>query len=241
VTAPAVKEAFMTRPDARPATSNLPARASILACAALVLAACSATGISLPTQTPATEVAPSASGSDAAPSPTGGPSPDASGVGLPIASGDPEDGASGLEGVLPDQIGGAPATKGSMVATAFLASGLSTPDLEGILARLGVRPSEIRVAFAYTANGPSGTVVFGFRVPGATELELRQALAAGREQEIRGSTTGSHALGGKPTVTIADDPLPGGRSVYRYASGSFVFFIVAGHESTAGEILAGLP
>jgi hypothetical protein len=251
VTASAVEEALMARPQARPATPIVRTFAALLA-GAMVFAACLG-GASTPeattpqAQTPAADTAPPSSGPGAASSPASEPSPypvsssATAATSAPGASAVSGGGATGLEQLLPDRIGGMPAAHGSMAGTVFVTSGLSTPDLGGVLARLGVGPGEIRVSYAYAGTGPSRAGVFVFRVAGASEQELRGALSAGRDQEIRGSAPGMVSIGGKPTVTIADETLPGGRSIYRYAAGSLVFFVTAGHESTAAEILAGLP
>ncbi len=124
----------------------------------------------------------------------------------------------------------------------FLASGLSTPDLGDYLVRLGVRPRDISISFAYTIAGPGGTGVFAFHVMGANQQDLMRAFTDARQPEIRAPIAWqSKVVGGKPTVTAADPGWAAGNSVYRYAAGGAVFFISAGHESTAGEILASLP
>jgi hypothetical protein len=135
-----------------------------------------------------------------------------------------------------------PAHKGSMRGDLFLASGLSTPDLGGYLARLGVRPRDISISFAYVVAGLGGTGVFAFDVRGANQQDLTRAFTDERQPEIRAQIAWqSKVVGGKPTVTAADPGWAVGTSVYRYAAGGVVFFISAGHESTAGEILASLP
>jgi hypothetical protein len=251
VTASAVEEALLARSQARPATPIGRTFAGLLA-GTLVLAACAGAAstpeaTSPQARTPAADVGTRSSGPDAATSPASEPSPDPVASGVPVASNVPvptavqQGGSTSLEQLLPDEIDGMPAAQGSMSGTTFVTSGLSTPDLQGVLARLGVGPRDIRVSFAYAGAGSSRAGVFVFRVPGATEQELQRAFTDERVQEIRGSTPGMVSIGGKPTVTIADETLPGGRSIYRYAAGSLAFFVTAGHESTAAEIFAGLP
>jgi hypothetical protein len=147
-----------------------------------------------------------------------------------------------IESLLPDEIGGQPAQKGSMSGTAFLTSGLATPDLADYFDRLGVQPRAISVSFAYTVAGPTRTGVFAFEVKGASQEDLMRAVTEARQAEIRGSVGWqAKVVGGKPTVTAVDATGAGGKSAYRYAAGDVVFFITAGHESTAAEILASLP
>jgi hypothetical protein len=135
-----------------------------------------------------------------------------------------------------------PAHKGSMRGDLFLTSGMSTPDLGDYLVRLGVHPRDITISYAYTVAGPGGTGVFAFHVMGASQQDLMRAVSDGPQPEIRASFAWqSKMVGGKPTVTAADPGWPGGNAVYRYAASGVVFFISAGHESTAGEILASLP
>ncbi len=147
-----------------------------------------------------------------------------------------------LEDLLPDEIGGQPTQKGLMHGDRFLASGLATPDLADYFIRLGVQPQAISVSFAYTVAGPTGTGVFAFEVQGASQRDLLRAVPDARQAEIRGSAAWqSTVVGGKPTVTAVDASWTGGNAAYRYAAGDVVFFITAGHESTAAEILASLP
>jgi hypothetical protein len=215
----------------------------------LVLVACSARGTTPSDPVQGSNGVPFASGNDQAPSASGelpsgvvasaDPSPSTKD---PFGSTDQPSAADALENLLPDQIGGQPVRKGSMPGDRFVTSGLATPDLGDYLIRLGVHPQAILVSFAYTVAGPKGTGVFAFEVKGASQDDLMRAVTDGRQPEIRGSVAWqSKVVGGKPTVTAADETWAGGNSVYRYAAGNVVFFITAGHESTAAEILASLP
>ena len=193
----------------------------------LVMAACSSGESTTPSASASASVADSvasasadASSSDALPS-----------VDLPNEDAD-------LESLLPDEIGGQPAQKFSMAGDTFMAGGSDDPAFDEFLNRVGAEPSDVSVAFAFSASDQASGV-FAFRVEGASQDELLSEFQAASDAE--GDTTGwSDAnVGGKSVKTAvqtSDDT-----TMYLYPRGDIIFIVTAASESAAAEILTELP
>jgi hypothetical protein len=149
-----------------------------------------------------------------------------------------------LEAILPDEIGGAEVVKFSMGGPELMAdeegSGID-PEFIAFLERLGARPEDISMAFAFSVSPEGDSAVIGaFRVAGASSDELEREFLATMESEGGAVEWESATVGGKDVQT-ADDPDTEGNSLYVYTAGDIVFFVTTPDEATAAELLEPLP
>lgn len=207
-------------------TPRFTARAlAALAAIAVVVAACgNGAATTAPTQgatQPPVTQAPIATQGSAA---SGGPSID------PLAS---FHGAQDLEGMLPDQIAGAPVIKASVSGTDFMSTLGGSEELAAALTKLNKTPADLKVAF-----GSAGTAtIFAFQVNGVPGGEILTALFA---SQTAGSTITDVTFGGKAVkkVIAAGETTP----TYIYVAQDVVFVTLAGvTDAQLNDLFAALP
>jgi hypothetical protein len=175
-------------------------------------------------------------GPSASPTPTvAAPSPSLAEPSLPS-------GASDLEALIPDSVGGVALQKLSMRGNEFANSGSASAEAEEFLRNLGVSPDDVSVAigFGIAPDSGGGVAVFAFRAEGADSGRLMQtfkdATDAERDTPLEWETAN---VGGKQ-VERATDPEQENQ-VYLYVNGDVLVFVATTSEDDAAEVLAGLP
>jgi hypothetical protein len=145
----------------------------------------------------------------------------------------PGHGASGLEAMLPAEVG-------TIVLRKRSASGVGAFDedpigrrVEAFLDSHGEEPTDVR--FAIARGGGLATGVF--EVPGVDRTTLRSAVLQGARQNARARTIVRTMLSGKP-VTKASYR---GSALYLYSRAGRLFYVDTRREDLARRMLALLP
>ncbi|MCA1587703.1 MAG: hypothetical protein LC744_03270 [Chloroflexi bacterium] len=203
---------------------------------ALVLVACTDSQGATPTATPT--ASPSAASEDSDEQDTS----ESEAAALPSL--DLPGSAPELEALLPDEIGGTETVKFSMGGPELMAdqeeSGVD-PEFIAFLERLGARPEDISIAFAFSFSEEGDSAGIGaFRVAGASSDELEREFMATMETEGDVVDWQSASVAGKDVQTTAD-PDTEGNTIYVYTAGDIVFFVTTQDEATAAELLEPLP
>jgi hypothetical protein len=149
-----------------------------------------------------------------------------------------------LEALLPDEIDGHETVKFSMGGPELMAdqeeSGVD-PEFIAFLERLGARPEDISIAFAFSFTEAGDSAGIGaFRVAGANTDELEREFMATMETEGEVVDWQSASGAGKDVQTTSD-PDTEGNTIYVYTTGDIVFFVTTPDEDTAAELLEPLP
>ena len=203
---------------------------------ALVLVACTDSQGATPT---AAASAASGDSDDATPEPDTSESEAAALPSFDLPGSAPE-----LEALLPDEIGGAETVKFSMGGPELMAdqeeSGVD-PEFIAFLERLGARPEDISIAFAFSFTEAGDSAGIGaFRVAGANSDDLEREFMATMETEGEVVDWQSASVAGKDVQTT-QDPDTEGNTIYVYTTGDIVFFVTTPDEDTAAELLGDLP
>ena len=201
----------------------------------LWLSACSSSR-GQPTVTRTADGSAASHASDSSTQPSGGAYASATASASDVADTSPAAQApTALIALLPTQITGKPVRRVSMTGAAFVVDSMIEKGPRDFAAGLGAPLQELSVAFCVLSSSEAG--IYVFRVEGASGADLiRRYQAAGGPETRGGGGPALGTIGGKPTVTIADP----GHPMYLYASGDVVFFVSAGNESGAAEILSSL-
>ena len=134
-----------------------------------------------------------------------------------------------LEALIPDNICGAKALKGSMTGDQVF-SGNSDPTVVATLQSLGKTKADVSAAVGFA--GACG--VFIIRVKGVNEADLTRVFLA--EAVKDGKTYSQAQVGGKTVLT--DDPTS---FDYAYIKGDGVIVVSANSKQSAEDILSALP
>lgn len=214
----------------------------LLTLVALLVAACSSN------QTSSTGASPSAStastaASTAAESQEASVEPEASGSQAAAnPSLDLPDSAPELAALLPDEIGGQPATQISMSGAEMMAEGTADPSMVAFLEGLDAQPEDISVAFSFGLDPASGSSagIIALRVEGANSDQLETEFRASMESEGDVVDWQSASVGGKDVLT-AEDPNNEDGTMYLYTVGDIVFLVTSTDDASAAELLEPLP
>jgi hypothetical protein len=183
---------------------------------------------------PSTSAAPSG-GAAASASPSTGPvaSP------TPVPSVDAH-GASDLEALLPDEIGGVTLSKVSLTGADFLKLGdeAGQSQMSTFLAELGRTADHLTVAEAYD---PAGILVFKeglFRVAEADPVKLLDLWVASQQAATSNRLQVSNStVAGRPLTRLTDPTREVGGSTYAFAEGDTLVLIAADDTALLEEAL----
>jgi len=187
------------------------------AAAALLLAACQASGSPVASPSPS-EVATS-----------GGPLPSFFG-------------AADLEATLPSEAAGITLQAFSMSGPDFVA-GEVDPQFINFLESLGADIDEVAVAVAFGANadGTQTASIFAFQVMGATASELVDEFKATADEGAEPLVWHAETIGGKSVDASEPNPPDFPTTVALYATGDVLYFVSSTDPTAFEEILAFLP
>ncbi|HET7703753.1 MAG TPA: hypothetical protein VFK35_10145 [Candidatus Limnocylindrales bacterium] len=144
-----------------------------------------------------------------------------------------------LEALMPRDVKGTPLTVQSAAATEVFGDDPSSRALAARIRTLGGTIAELQIAQAFDETGGLDVSIIGFRLPGADEAKLRDAivetwLSAGNE----GVTQAEITLGGRKLIRV--DYGDEGTTEYVYAKGDTVIVIDTADPSIAEDIAAKL-
>ena len=198
-------------------------RLTLVAGAALLLAACQSSAS--PSVTPS-------------PSPTEAAYPFPSGMSpLPSLVGNPE-----LEATLPTSAAGLTFFSFSMSGPDFVSGDVDQQFLD-FLDRLNADIEDVSVAFAIGSNPPEATKtasIFAFQVAGAEAQNLTEEFKASAEQGGDPLVWHEERIGGK-SVQVADPNADFPTPIALYATGDVLYFVSSSDDQALQEILSGLP
>ena len=147
---------------------------------------------------------------------------------------------SELENLIPDSAGGVTLNKASTQGNDYLVSSDADPQTVAFLQDLGVSPSDVSMAYGIglSTDATSGVAMFVFRAAGADSNRLVAAFKTANNSETESPLQWSSSTVGGKSVEVAES---NGQSTYLYVKGDILFFIGAGTQAVAEEILNGLP
>ena len=147
----------------------------------------------------------------------------------PAASEDDGGATGSLDDLIPDDLNGV--------------AGTPIPGLEQILGpalqQQGLNAEDVEIAFVTYGTGDDAVVLQAFRIPGVTEVAMRQLAEVMSGSGVQGVETESVDIGGKTVISFTNSQTPG--VVYFYVAESAAFTVAGENEDLVEQLLSELP
>lgn len=147
----------------------------------------------------------------------------------PAASEDDGGATGSLDDLIPDDLNGV--------------AGTPIPGLEQILGpalqQQGLNAEDVEIAFVTYGTGEDAVVLQAFRIPGVTEVAMRQLAEVMSGAGVQGVETESVDIGGKTVISFTNSQTPG--VVYFYVAEGAAFTVAGENEDLVEQLLSELP